>query len=79
MMKMSARLLIRNVSDTARWMAIYRAQETERDDAAFRDPYARALGRRAWRADCGAMRAANEHAWSFIARTYLSIASSRAS
>ena len=35
---------IRNVSDTALWVAIYRAQETERPDALFNDPYARRLG-----------------------------------
>ncbi len=35
--------LIRNISDTARWIAFYRAQETERPDALFRDPYARKL------------------------------------
>ena len=34
---------IRNVSDTALWMAYYRAQETERPDALFRDPLARKL------------------------------------
>lgn len=35
---------IRDVSDTARWVAIYRAMESERADAIFRDPYARRLG-----------------------------------
>ncbi len=35
--------LIRNISDTARWIAFCRAQETERPDALFRDPYARRL------------------------------------
>jgi methyltransferase (TIGR00027 family) len=34
---------IRNVSDTALWVAMYRAAETERPDAIFRDPYARRL------------------------------------
>lgn len=63
--------LIRNVSDTARWMAIFRAQETERADAAFRDPYARALGGERGERIAQAMAAANEHAWSFVARTYL--------
>jgi O-methyltransferase involved in polyketide biosynthesis len=33
---------IRNISDTARWMAVYRARETERPDAHFRDPFAAA-------------------------------------
>lgn len=35
---------IRDVSDTALWVAIYRAQESERKDALFLDPYARRLG-----------------------------------
>ena len=34
---------ITHVSDTARWVAIYRAMESERPDALFRDPYARRL------------------------------------
>jgi methyltransferase (TIGR00027 family) len=34
---------IENVSDTARWVAMYRAIETDRRDALFRDPYARRL------------------------------------
>jgi O-methyltransferase involved in polyketide biosynthesis len=36
----SSEPLIRNVSDTARWVAVYRARETERPDAHFRDPFA---------------------------------------
>lgn len=35
--------LVRDVSDTALWVAVYRARETERPDALFRDPYARRL------------------------------------
>jgi methyltransferase (TIGR00027 family) len=35
--------LLRNISDTALWVAVYRARETERKDALFRDPYARRL------------------------------------
>ncbi len=34
---------IRNISDTALWVAMYRAQESERKDALFYDPYARQL------------------------------------
>jgi O-methyltransferase involved in polyketide biosynthesis len=34
---------IRNISDTARWVAVYRARENERPDAVFRDPFARRL------------------------------------
>jgi O-methyltransferase involved in polyketide biosynthesis len=39
--------LIRNISDTALLAAVYRARETERQDALFRDPYAgRLAGKR---------------------------------
>jgi len=34
---------ITHVSDTAHWVAMYRAMESERPDALFRDPYARRL------------------------------------
>ena len=36
-------MLIRNISDTALLAAVYRARETERADALFRDPFARRL------------------------------------
>jgi len=35
--------LISNVSDTARWVAVYRAWETARPDPLFRDPFAERL------------------------------------
>jgi methyltransferase (TIGR00027 family) len=38
--------MIQNVSDTARWVAYYRAMETDRPDAIFRDPFARRLAGR---------------------------------
>jgi methyltransferase (TIGR00027 family) len=34
---------IHHISDTAMWIAAYRAQETERADAVFKDPFARKL------------------------------------
>src|SRR6185503_4200839 len=34
---------ISHISDTARWVAVYRAMESERRDAHFRDPWARRL------------------------------------
>jgi methyltransferase (TIGR00027 family) len=63
--------LIRNISDTARWVAVYRARESERPDAAFRDPYARALAGERGEQIARAVEFGEEHAWSFIARTYL--------
>jgi len=63
--------LIRDISDTARWMAVYRARETEREDAAFRDPFARALAGERGERIAQALAFTEEYAWSFVARTYL--------
>ena len=35
--------LVENISDTARWVAIFRAEESERPDAVFHDQFARKL------------------------------------
>jgi methyltransferase (TIGR00027 family) len=63
--------LIRDVSDTARWMAVYRAQETERPDGVFRDPFARTLAGERGERIAEAMTAFGDNSWSLIARTYL--------
>ena len=63
--------LIRDISDTARWMAVYRARETERADAVFKDPFARALAGERGERIANAMKFSDENAWSFIARTHL--------
>jgi len=63
--------LIRDVSDTARWMAVYRARETDRADAVFRDPFARALAGERGERIAAALPFFEEHAWSMLARTYL--------
>jgi methyltransferase (TIGR00027 family) len=63
--------LIRDVSDTARWMAVYRARETVRPDAVFRDPFAAALAGERGERIAAALPFGDENAWSFIARTYL--------
>ena len=63
--------LIRDVSDTARWMAVYRARESERDDAVFRDPFARALAGDRGEQIANALPFGEENAWAFVARTYL--------
>ena len=36
---------IRNISDTALWVAVYRAEESERPDAVFHDPYSGGISR----------------------------------
>jgi methyltransferase (TIGR00027 family) len=63
--------LIRDISDTARWMAVYRARENERHDAVFKDPFARALAGERGERIASALKFTEENAWSFIARTYL--------
>lgn len=60
---------IRNVSDTALWVAIYRAMESERPDALFRDPYARRLGGERGEAILREMPDGKASAWSLIVRT----------
>jgi len=62
---------LRNISDTAHWVAVYRALESERPDAHFHDPFARRLaGERGARiADEAGF--AKENDWSFVARTVL--------
>ncbi len=63
--------LIRNVSDTARWVAVYRAEETERADAIFRDPFARRLAGERGEQIAKLMPLGGDNAWSIITRTYL--------
>jgi methyltransferase (TIGR00027 family) len=60
---------LRNISDTAAWVAIYRALESERPDAWFRDPLARRLAGDRGERIAKNMGFANKHAWSFVART----------
>jgi methyltransferase (TIGR00027 family) len=60
---------VRNVSDTALWVAIYRAMESERSDAIFRDPYARRLGGPRGEAIVRSMPGGEHSAWPMIVRT----------
>jgi len=60
---------IEHVSDTARWVATYRAMETERPDAIFRDPYARRLAGPTGEGIVANMRGAQGAAWAMITRT----------
>jgi len=63
--------LIRDISDTARWVAVYRARETDRPDAAFKDPFARALAGERGERIASALPFFSDNAWSMVARTYL--------
>jgi methyltransferase (TIGR00027 family) len=60
---------IRNVSDTALWVAIYRAMESERPDALFRDPYARRLGGERGEAIVASMPGGKSSSWPMVVRT----------
>jgi methyltransferase (TIGR00027 family) len=60
---------IDNISDTARWVAVYRAMETERPDAHFRDPYARRLAGAKGDEIVGTMKQGRSMAWAMIVRT----------
>lgn len=68
---MNSPSLIREISDTALWVAVYRALETERSDAVFRDPYALKLAGDRGPQIAEAMPFARRHAWSYTARTWL--------
>jgi methyltransferase (TIGR00027 family) len=60
---------IRNVSDTARWVAIYRAIESERADALFKDPYARRLGGKRGEAIVESIPGGKSNSWPMVVRT----------
>lgn len=63
--------LVSNVSDTARWVAAYRAAESERPDPLFRDPYARRLAGERGRAIADVARSYLMNGWPIIVRTKL--------
>lgn len=61
--------LIKNVSDTAFWIAHHRALETERTDALFRDPLAARLAGQRGRKIAAAMPNSLIIGWSVVIRT----------
>lgn len=63
--------VVRNISDTARWAAYFRAQETKRPDALFRDPYAERLCGQHGIDIANTIPDGNKHAWAWVTRTYL--------
>jgi methyltransferase (TIGR00027 family) len=62
-------MAIEHVSDTARWVAVYRAMETERADAIFKDPFARRLAGDRGQAIVDEMKRGRSMAWAMIVRT----------
>jgi methyltransferase (TIGR00027 family) len=61
--------LIRNISDTALWVAVYRARETERQGALFQDPFARKLAGERGEQIAKGMQQGMRHEWPYTART----------
>jgi methyltransferase (TIGR00027 family) len=61
--------LMRTVSDTALWVAVYRAEESERQDALFRDPYARSMAGKRGQAIVDALPFGQSMGWSIVVRT----------
>jgi methyltransferase (TIGR00027 family) len=63
--------VVEHVSDTARWAAVYRADENDRPDALFRDPFARRLAGERGEQIAAALPFHQQNSWSWVARTYL--------
>jgi methyltransferase (TIGR00027 family) len=63
--------LVSHISDTARWVAYFRARETLRPDALFRDPYAERLAGERGFSIANTLPEGNKHEWAWVARTYL--------
>lgn len=62
---------IQHVSDTAHWAAVYRARETERADAVFRDPFARRLAGERGEEIAKVFPFHEKNTWSWVTRTYV--------
>jgi methyltransferase (TIGR00027 family) len=62
-------MAIENISDTARWVAVYRAMETARPDAIFRDPFADRLAGPRGHQILDEMPKGRALAWPMIVRT----------
>jgi len=60
---------IENVSDTARWIAAYRATESERPDAIFHDPFARRLAGTHGEEIVATLPRAQASSWALVVRT----------
>lgn len=67
---MMAERAVQHISDTARWAAVFRARETERADAVFRDPFARRLAGERGEEIAKSFPFHEKNAWSWITRTY---------
>jgi methyltransferase (TIGR00027 family) len=64
-------MTITHISDTARWVAYYRAMESQRPDAIFEDPFAERLAGPEGKAIVHEMKRGRQMAWAMIVRTAL--------
>ena len=62
--------LVRDISDTALWVAVYRARESERPDALFRDPLARRLAGERGEQIAHSPHFSRQDSWPYVARTW---------
>jgi methyltransferase (TIGR00027 family) len=60
---------LRNISDTALWVAAYRARESERPDALFRDPFARKLAGPRGEKIAQELEKGQRYEWPYVSRT----------
>jgi methyltransferase (TIGR00027 family) len=60
-----------NISDTARWAAVYRARENDRKRALFRDPFARRLAGERGEKIVADLKRQDRNEWAWVIRTYL--------
>jgi methyltransferase (TIGR00027 family) len=60
---------LRNISDTALWVAVFRARESERPDALFRDPFARKLAGPRGEQIAREMQQGQRYEWPYVSRT----------
>src|SRR5450432_2434646 len=63
--------LVNTIADTALWVAIFRADESERPDAVFHDPFARHLAGKRGEMIADKIEFSRTNSWSFVARTFL--------
>ena len=63
--------IVHSIADTALWVAIFRADESERPDAVFHDPFARRLAGKRGEKIADKIEFSRKNSWSFVARTYL--------
>lgn len=60
---------LRNISDTALWVAVFRARKSERPDALFRDPFARKLAGERGEQIAHEMQQGLRYEWPYVSRT----------